>query len=97
LTVKGAATIVIVNGDPAGVGFNDPTAVTPVGGNSGTTLGEQRRIAFQAAADKWGAALTSSSIIRVNAVWTALSCTANGAVIGSAGRRKFGEIFPALR
>ena len=37
-----AATITIVNGDPAGVGFNDPTPVAPVGGNTGTTLGAQR-------------------------------------------------------
>ncbi len=81
----GAATIVIQNNDPAGVGFNDPTAVAPVGGNSGTTLGEQRLIAFQAAATKWGATLTSSVTITIKAQWTALSCTASGAVLGSAG------------
>ena len=34
--VHAAATITIVNGDPAGVGFNDATAVAPVGGNTGT-------------------------------------------------------------
>ena len=44
----GQATIVIENADTAGVGFNDTTAVAPVGGNSGTTLGQQRLIAFQA-------------------------------------------------
>ena len=32
---RAAATITIVNGDPAGVGFNDATAVAPVGGNAG--------------------------------------------------------------
>jgi hypothetical protein len=53
----GAATIVIFNNDPAGVGFNDPTVVAPVGGNAGTTRGQQRLIAFQAAANKWGATL----------------------------------------
>jgi len=81
----GAATITIVNGDAAGVGFNDPTAVAPVGGNTGTTLGQQRLIAFQAAADKWGATLTSGVTIRVLATWEALSCTATSAVLGSAG------------
>jgi hypothetical protein len=81
----GAATITIVNGDPAGVGFNDPTAVAPVGGNSGTTLGQQRLIAFQAAANNWGATLTSGVTIRVLATWEALSCTASSAVLGSAG------------
>lgn len=81
----GAATIVIQNNDAAGVGFNDPTIVAPVGGNSGTTLGQQRLIAFQAAATKWGATLTSSVTITIRAQWTALSCTATGAVLGSAG------------
>ena len=42
-----AATIVIINGNAAGVGFNDPTAAAPVGGNAGTTLGQQRLIAFR--------------------------------------------------
>jgi hypothetical protein len=81
----GAATITIVNGDPAGVGFNDATVVAPVGGNPGTTLGQQRLNAFQAAADKWGATLTSAVTIRVLATWEALSCTASSAVLGSAG------------
>jgi hypothetical protein len=81
----GAATIVIVNNDAAGVGFNDPTVVAPVGGNSGTTLGQQRLIAFQAAASKWGATLDSSVTINIRAQWTALTCTATTAVLGSAG------------
>jgi hypothetical protein len=37
--VSTAATIVIVNNDGAGEGFNDPTPVAPVGGNPGVTLG----------------------------------------------------------
>lgn len=81
----GTATIVIQNANGAGVGFNDPTPVAPVGGNTGTTLGEQRLIAFQAAADKWGATLTSSVTIVVRAQFTALSCTSSSAVLGSAG------------
>jgi len=85
LALRGAATITIVNADPANVGFNDPTVVAPVGGNGGTTLGQQRINAFQAAADKWGATLTSGVNIRIHAIWTALSCTATSAVLGSAG------------
>jgi hypothetical protein len=92
--MQGAATIVIVNIDAAGVGFNDPTVVAPVGGNSGTTLGQQRLIAFQAAADKWGATLTSVPIIRIQARWTALSCTATSAVLGSAGATEVFRDFP---
>jgi hypothetical protein len=50
----GQATIVIQNGDAPGVGFNDTTPAAPAGGNNGTTVGEQRLIAFQAAASIWG-------------------------------------------
>ena len=85
LSVRAAATITIVNADPAGLGFNDPTPVAPVGGNTGITIGQQRLNAFQAAADKWGATLSSAINIRVRAVWTALTCTATSAVLGSAG------------
>src|SRR5471032_3237824 len=89
-----AATIVIVNGDPANVGFNDPTVVAPVGGNAGTTLGQQRLLAFQAAANKWGATLTSAVTIRISAKWTALTCTATSAVLGSAGATEVFADFP---
>jgi hypothetical protein len=82
---EAAATIIINNLDPAGVGFNDPTPVAPIGGNTGTTLGQQRLIAFTYAANLWGAALTSSVPIVVNATFEALSCTATTAVLGSAG------------
>jgi hypothetical protein len=80
-----AATIVIINGNAAGVGFNDPTVAAPVGGNAGTTLGQQRLIAFQAAANKWGATLTSSVTIQVLSTFEPLTCTADSAVLGSAG------------
>jgi hypothetical protein len=78
----------------AGVGFNDPTAVAPVGGNIGTTLGQQRLNAFQAAANKWGSTLVSSVPIRIRAQWTALSCTASSAVLGSAGATEVIRDFP---
>jgi hypothetical protein len=81
----GSATINIQNNDPAGVGFNDPTAVTPVGGNNGTTLGQQRFNAVQFAANIWGATLTSTTTINIRAQWTALPCTANQAALASAG------------
>lgn len=85
LAVQGAATITIINADPAGVGFNDTTVVAPVGGNNGTTRGQQRLNVFNAVAAKWGSVLTSAVPIQVRAVWTALSCNATGAVLGSAG------------
>lgn len=82
---QGAATIVINNTNAAGVGFNDPTPAAPVGGNPGTTLGAQRLFAFTFAANIWGATLTSAVPIVINASLTPLSCTATGAVLGSAG------------
>lgn len=85
LQAYAGATLTIVNGDPPNVGFNDPTPVAPVGGNPGTTLGDQRLFAFQAAANKWGATLTSNVPIRILATWEALTCTSSSAVLGSAG------------
>lgn len=81
----GQATIVIQNGDPAGSGFNDTTPATPVGGNNGTTVGQQRLIAFQAAASIWGATLRSGPTITIRATWAALPCTATSGTLGSAG------------
>jgi len=89
-----AATIVIVNQNAAGVGFNDPTPATPVGGNPGTTLGQQRLNAFQRAADIWGATLTSNVTIRIGASFVPLSCTASSAVLGSAGAYEIWSDFP---
>jgi hypothetical protein len=89
-----AATITIVNGDPAGVGFNDPRPATPVGGNAGTTIGAQRLNVFQAAASIWGATLDSSEPIRVLATWEALPCSETGAVLGSAGALQVFANFP---
>jgi hypothetical protein len=91
---QAAATITIVNLNAPGIGFNDPTPVAPVGGNSGTTLGEQRLLAFQHAADIWGANLTSSVTIRVGASFVPLSCTADSAVLGSAGANDIFSDFP---
>ncbi|HEV7682926.1 MAG TPA: PA domain-containing protein [Pyrinomonadaceae bacterium] len=81
----GAATIVIQNIDNPNTGFNDPTPVAPVGGNPGTTLGQQRLNAFQFAANIWGATLNSTSTITIRANWEPLECTANSAVLGAAG------------
>jgi hypothetical protein len=85
-TALGSATIVIQNiDDQPNVGFNDPTPVSPIGGNGGTTLGQQRLNAFQFAADIWGATLTSGPTITVRAKWlTNMTCTATTAALGSA-------------
>lgn len=79
------ATITIVNVNAPGVGFNDPTPAAPVGGNPGTTLGQQRLNAFNHAAGIWGATLDSSVEIFIQASFVPLSCNATSAVLGSAG------------
>jgi len=84
---RAATSVVIINGNAAGVGFNDTTPVAPVGGNAGTTLGQQRLIAFQEAANRWGATLDSPEPIRIFATFEPLACTATQAVLGSAGAR----------
>jgi PA domain len=75
------ATIVIVNLDGPGEGFNDPTRAVPIGGNKGRTLGQQRLIAFQHAADIWGETLDSNVTIRVQAAFNPLG----PGILGSAG------------
>jgi hypothetical protein len=79
------AKIVPVNLDPANSGLNDPTARAPEGGNPGTTVGDQRKIVYQFAADMWGSILTTDVDVRVGASFQPLACTATQAVLGSAG------------
>ena len=80
-----ATTITIQNNDGVNEGFNDPTVVTPVAGNPGTTLGQQRLNVFQAAADYWETKLDSNVDIIVTAQMDPLFCSANSAALGSAG------------
>ena len=89
-----AADIQIVVADGAGTGFNDPTPATPVGGNTGTTVGAQRLIVFQEAARIWGSLLPSNVPIKVSATFTSLTCSATTAVLGSAGATEIWADFP---
>ncbi|MGO1071006.1 PA domain-containing protein [Lysobacter sp. CA199] len=89
-----AAQIVLVNVDPANQGLNDPTPAAANGANPGVTIGEQRRIAYQYAADLWGAVLSSEVPIRVQASFTALPCTATAGTLGSAGSANSYVDFP---
>jgi len=91
---QAAATIIINNVNAAGIGFNDSTPATPVGGNTGTTIGQQRLIAFTYAANIWGATLTSSQPIVINAQFSALACDSSSATLGSAGATSAFRNFP---
>jgi hypothetical protein len=75
----------IIVGDGAGEGFNDPTPAAPVGGNSGTTVGQQRLKAFEYAAAIWATFLQSTVPIEIEAEFNPLTCNASGGVLGSAG------------
>ena len=88
----GAATMVIVNLDGPNEGFNDPTPAAPVGGNAGTTLGQQRLIAFTHAANIWGSTLDSSVVIRIQAAFNPLA----PGVLGSAGATFVFRDFPGV-
>lgn len=89
-----SAEIVVLNFDPPGVGFNDPTPVTPVGGNPGTTLGEQRQIVFVVAAQEWGARIESDQPIFLAAFFEPLFCEPGRGTLGSAGPTSVFANFP---
>lgn len=80
----GTGRIVIVNTDRPGIGFNDPTPATPVGGNTGITRGEQRMYVFERAAHRWTTTLDTNVDIRVRASFAPLECGETSVVLGAA-------------
>jgi hypothetical protein len=92
-----AATITITSRDKPGVGFNDATPVAPVGGNPGTTLGQQRYNVYRYVADIWEKNLDSPVTITVNAGWESLTCSDSSAVLGSAGAWNIWNNVPGLK
>jgi len=83
--------VVINNVDIDGEGLNDPTPAQPTSSNPGKTLGEQRRLVFQYAADLWGALLDSEVPIKVNGSFAPLQCDDDGVTLGqsrSASRKR---------
>jgi uncharacterized repeat protein (TIGR01451 family) len=81
----GAAQINILNLDGAGEGLNDPTVVAPVGGNPGTTRGQQILNVYNAAAAFWGNLIESDAVINIEGQVNPLTCTTTGATLASAG------------
>jgi hypothetical protein len=90
-----AATLLIDDADAAGVGLNDPTPVSPVGGNPGTTLGAARLAVFHQAAAIWGARLPSAVPIHISAQVVPLTCTATSALLASTGATTAHRDFPS--
>jgi hypothetical protein len=84
------AEIVLLNADAGtGLGLDDPTPVAPIGGNTGTTLGQQRQIALLHAASIWARNLRSFVPIRMAVAFRQRTCTATSAVLASAGPAVF--------
>ncbi|HKO01393.1 MAG TPA: PA domain-containing protein, partial [Thermoanaerobaculia bacterium] len=86
--------ITIQNTNAPGVGFNDPTPVSPVGGNTGTTRGQQRLNVFEKAAEIWSNVLDSNVDILVEASMVDLDCDSTGAVLGQARASSTAANFP---
>lgn len=63
----------------------DATPATPLGGNPGTTLGEQRRNAFTRAMEQLRTELPGTTPVRILACWRDLGGTASSAPLASAG------------
>jgi hypothetical protein len=85
-----AADLRPYNADSANEGYNDPTPAAPVGGNPGTTLGEQRQIVALFAADLWGSILVSDVPVYIQAQFNPLGAN----VLGSAGTYYIFSDFP---
>ena len=90
----GTGQIVIVSTDAPNVGFNDPTPRTPVGGNPGTTLGQQRMNVFLAAAEGWRKYIDTNVDIIASASFVNIAgCTATSGVLGQAAPVTWKENF----
>jgi hypothetical protein len=93
--MAGTGRIVIVNSDAAGQGFNDPTPATPVGGNQGTTRGQQRMNVFLAAAEHWRKVIDTNVDIIADAKFPVIpGCTAEEAILGQAAPQAWRDGFP---
>jgi len=69
--------------------WNDLTAVAPVGGNPGTTRGEQRRNALREAVRQLATGLDSESPISIRACWDDQTVSATGATLAGASPNDF--------
>ena len=92
-----AADMILINLDGPGVGFNDATPANPVGGNPGTTVGEQRIIAYSRALQLWGSVLKSDVPITVMGSFAGLTCTATGGTLAQAGAWNGDINFPGAK
>jgi PA domain len=97
--VDAQAPVILVSLDDPGTGSDDPTPVEPVGGNLGTTLGEQRTIVLQTALEQWGRLVGNTVPIVALVTFTDLPCdaAAGAAVLAAAGPTLVMSDFPGAR
>ncbi len=79
------ADIIIVNQNDPDEGLNDNSERTPIGGNTGETLGEQRLNVLFEAARILNESLDIKYDVHVGSQFTALPCSDDGTVLGQAG------------
>jgi hypothetical protein len=95
-----SAPITVVFDDPANdcgiAGWTDATPRPPGGGNPGTTLGEQRRLAVAEAVRLVRSELRLTAPIRIQACFSNLG-TGNSVVLGQAGPRFVLRNIPSFR
>lgn len=68
-----------------GAGFNDATPATPIGGNMGTTVGQQRTNLVRAVADLLEDTFAFDTDIILDVKFAPLLCNQSSAVLGQAG------------
>jgi len=91
-TTEGNGSCTVTDGDTNTViqlnfntGFNGSSALAAAGGNNGTTEGAQRKLAFIKAAEIVASQIVTPQTLIIDADFSALSCNAGSAVLGSAG------------
>ncbi|MDN5937270.1 MAG: hypothetical protein L0H83_01275 [Salinisphaera sp.] len=77
--------VILINQDGPGEGLNDPTPRSPVPGNAGVTVGQQRRNALLFAANLLASRILSSVPIRIEVKFSALGCDDDNAGLASSG------------
>jgi PA domain/Domain of unknown function DUF11 len=89
------AEITILDTNAPGKGLNDPTPVSPLGLNFGTTRGQQALIALQYAATVWDATLRSGVPIVIDSAFVSTAedprfvCTSTAGILGITGVAAF--------
>jgi hypothetical protein len=87
------AGFVFIDQGATGQGLSDPASRQPVDGNSGTTLGQQRRLVLERAGEIWGQFLVSDVPIEVSVQFSPLG----GSALAAAGPNSLERDFPNSR